>query len=482
MEAILIIISIAILFALIIISVFLFRKPKENPATVQYIQQLKLDNAISEERLGQLKKQYETELDAERARANEQHDSFVRQIAELHDTNDRQLAELKEAHAKQLIELKEAHAKQLEMLAAEHARRETNEREVMSERFKALASDVLQANSTQLEQRSRQSLEAALSPMKSSLEAFTKGYRECYDIENRDRMTLREEIRSLHELNTRVEREASKLSTALKGNTSVQGQWGEMVLTNILEHSGLQKSRWFVTQESSTDEDGTRLRPDAIIHCPKNRDIIIDSKVSIAHYLRMTGADTPEQRQALAKEHVQSVETHIKELRDKDYQNKIGAKNGDFVLMFMPHEGAYIEAMNLKPDLWQKAYEGHVIIVSPTHLVTVVRLVEQMWQNEDRTVNSEKIASTAKAMIDSVQAFLTDMATIGTQLSKAHTAYDSALKRLTTGNNNVMRVANKLQALGIKSKKAMPAPFDNVDDSDNELSDNSLPATVAPEQ
>jgi len=400
--------------------------PRRDPEAERRIHELEMEKALAEERLDQAHKQMAAQI---------------------------------EAADKRLAEIKESHRQQLESLQEEHQRQQANEREVMGERFKALASDILQANSRQLDLHNRQSLEAALSPMKTSLEEFTKGYRECYDIENRDRLSLREEIRSLHELNTRVEHETGKLATALKGNTSVQGRWGEMMLANILEHSGLQEGRWFVTQESVTDADGSRLRPDAVIHCPKERDIIIDSKVSLTYYLRMLEADSAEQRKALAKAHLQSVEAHIKELRDKEYQSKIGAKKGDFVLMFMPHEGAYIEAMNANADLWQKAYDGHVIIVSPTHLVTVVRLVEQMWQNEDRTVNSEKIASTAQAMIDSVSAFLKDMSAMGDSLEKAQTAYDSALKRLQSGNNNILRVAGRLNELGIKSKKALPERF-----------------------
>lgn len=403
-------------------------------------------------------------LEMEKALAEERLENFKREQAASAEAAEKRIAELRDSYERQLAELKEAQRKQIEMLNEEHRRQVENERESMGERFKALAADILQANSRQLDLHNKQSLEAALSPMKTSLEEFTKGYRECYDIENRDRLSLREEIRSLHELNSRVERETGKLATALKGNTSVQGRWGEMMLTNILEHSGLQQGRWFVTQESTTVDDGSRLRPDAVIHCPKERDIIIDSKVSLTYYLRKLEADTDEQRTAMSKAHLQSVEAHIRELRDKEYQNKIGAKKGDFVLMFMPHEGAYIDAMNANPDLWQKAYDGHVIIVSPTHLVTVVRLVEQMWQIEDQTVNSEKIASTAQAMIESVTAFLKDMATMGDSIDKVHAAYDSAVKRLKSGNNNVLRVAERLDKLGIKAKKAMPERF--IEDGD----------------
>ena len=331
---------------------------------------------------------------------------------------------------------------------------------MLGEKFKALAADVLQANSTVLDRNSRISLEAVLSPMKTNLEEFIKSYRDTCDVDKKDRMSLLAEIQNLHKLNSEVSRETGRLATALKGNTGVQGRWGEMVLANILEHSGLQEGRWFVTQESTT-VDGDRLRPDAVIHCPGNRDIIIDSKVSLTAYLQMLEADTEEKRAQLAKEHLASVENHIKTLRNKDYQSKIGAKKGDFVLMFMPHEGAYLAAMHTNPDLWMKAYDNHVVMVSPTHLVTVLHLVEQMWQSEDQTANAEKIAECGTKLANSIVAFLEDLDSVGKGLNNALSSYNSAVKRFSTGNNNVTTLANRLSKLGLKAKKQIPARFVN---------------------
>lgn len=406
------------------------------------------DAAAREARMAEEKARAEERLAAAMAKLDDEEKRHRDECERLRLDAERMVKAHDEAAEKRLAELKESHEATL-----------AREREMMGERFKALASDILRDNSRQLDERSRAGIEAVLSPMKTSLEEFTKGYRECYAIENRDRLSLREEIKSLHELNFRVGREAARLTSALKGNTGVQGRWGEMVLTNILEHSGLQRGRWFVTQKSETDDEGSRLRPDAIIHCPRERDIFIDSKVSITHYLRLLEAEDDKEREALAKAHLQSVEAHIRELREKEYQKNIGAKKGDFVLMFMPHEGAYIAAMNANPDLWQKAYDGHVIMVSPTHLVTVVRLVEQMWQTEDQTVNSIKIAETAGKLLDSLTAFMTDLASTGDAIERTRKSYESTSKRLSTGNNNVVRLAQRLQELGIKSKKAIPERF-----------------------
>lgn len=435
METVIIVILVAAVALLTLAIVNLSKKSAlaANEAA-EKISRLSSEKAVAEERCQAAEALRKSQLD----NASE----LLRSQAEAAEAR---MEEIKLLHQKQIEELRETHASQL-----------CHERETLGERFKALAADILQANSRQLDAHSRAGLEALLSPMKASLDEFTKGYRECYAVENRDRLSMREEIKALHELNTRVGREAGKLATALKGNTSIQGKWGEMMLANILEHSGLQQGRWFVTQETSTTEGGQRLRPDAVIHCPKDRDIIIDSKVSLTAYLSMLDSDSDEERDRLMKAHVQSVDAHIRELRDKEYQKNIGAGKGDFVLMFMPHEGAYIAAMNAQPDLWQRAYDGHVVIVSPTHLVTVVRLVEQMWMTEDQSVNSLKIAETAETLLASLTAFFTDMSNVGDTLEKAQKTYESALKRLSSGNNNVVRVATRLKDLGVKAKKEIP--------------------------
>lgn len=382
-----------------------------------------------------------------------------RRISESKDVANLLIEEAKTAAQQQTEELKAAYERQIAELKQNHENRIKDEREALGERFKAIAAEILHANSKQLDEHSKLSLSGIIEPMKVSIEQFTKGFRECYDVENRDRLSLREEIKSLHDLNMRVGTEAARLAGALKGNTRVQGEWGEMVLANILEHSGLQQGRWFVTQESTTADDGARLRPDAVIHCPKDRDIIIDSKASLTSYLSMLEAEDEDTRKEFRDAHVKSVENHIAILRKKEYQEKIGAKKGDFVLMFMPHEGAYLAAMHAKPDLWQKAYDSHVIMVSPTHLVTVVRLVEQMWQTEDQTVNSEKIAEEASKLLESLNSFLADMSAVGDSIDKVKKTFDSAAHRLSTGNNNVVRVARRLEALGVKAKKSIPDRF-----------------------
>ena len=427
------------------------RELESGKAAAESLRQSEADAA--RQRLEDLRRLNESQIEqlnaAHQAQTRQITQSCESQMQQLRCSHETQLTELRQAYESQIVELKNAHQAQLE-----------HERDMLGEKFKALAADVLQANSTVLDRNSRISLEAVLSPMKTNLEEFIKSYRDTCDVDKKDRMSLLAEIQNLHKLNSEVSRETGRLATALKGNTGVQGRWGEMVLANILEHSGLQEGRWFVTQESTT-VDGDRLRPDAVIHCPGNRDIIIDSKVSLTAYLQMLEADTEEKRTQLAKEHLASVENHIKTLRNKDYQSKIGAKKGDFVLMFMPHEGAYLAAMHTNPDLWMKAYDSHVVMVSPTHLVTVLHLVEQMWQSEDQTANAEKIAECGTKLANSIVAFLEDLDSVGKGLNNALSSYNSAVKRFSTGNNNVTTLANRLSKLGLKAKKQIPARFVN---------------------
>lgn len=345
----------------------------------------------------------------------------------------------------------------LKQKEADCERRLADERSAMGERFRSLAAEILQANAEQLNRLSRNTLETVLSPMRTSLESFTKDFKESYSAESRERLSLREGVSKLLALNEQVKDETARLANALRGDTRVQGHWGEMVLTNILEHSGLEQGRWFVTQDSTTTEQGRVLRPDAVINCPQERKIIIDSKVSLSAYLDWLNADTEAARDSCAKAHVISVRNHVKELADKAYQDSIGVVKGDFVLMFLPHEGAYMLAMSHDPQLWQRAYDSRVIIVSPTHLVTVVRLVEQMWRLDDANTNALRIADRAAKMMDKMAGALTSLDNVGKAIDKAHDAYEAAIGQLNTGPGSVIRQLEQLQQLGVKAKKPLPA-------------------------
>lgn len=366
-----------------------------------------------------------------------------------------------------LADQREAADRRLADAERTFAERLAHERAMLDEHFKALAADVLANSAKAIDERSKASIEAVISPMKASLDEFAKGYRECYSVENRDRLSLREEIRSLHEMSQRVGDDARRLTTALRGNNRMQGRWGEMVLANILENSGLEPGRCLEYQYTETAGDD-RLRPDAIIHCPDDRDIIIDAKVSLKDYLLMLEADTDEEYQQHLNAHLQAVENQMTGLARKEYQKKVGVREGSFVLMFMPHEGAYMAAMNADPELWNRAYDRHVIIVSPTHLVTVIRLVEQLWRGEDLRGNISKIAKKGATMLGLIASYLESIDDIGKKLDDAREKVDFARRQLKTGRSNMVDVAGELMRHGVKidrKKGVIPDSFADYEKS-----------------
>lgn len=391
-------------------------------------------------------------------------------IARLNRLNvEKAEAERQKTVAAVSLEQKEKYfEQQLNERERNHEQRLAEVRRAMEDRFKTIASDTLDATVLKHSRQASQSLETVLAPMKAAFEKMSQEFERRTLDTKAERTVLHEGINALRQLNLQVSDETRRLTHALRGNSGFQGRWGEMVLENILEGSGLEQSRWVVYQESTTTENGERVRPDAIIHCPRGRDIIIDSKVSLKAYLNMTEAED-EARKNFQEEHVRSVENHMRALSNKEYQSRVGAGNAGFVLMFIPHEGAYLAAMQANHELWQRAYDRHVVIVSPTHLVTVIRLVEQMWQTEDQTANSIAIAEEASKMLNQLNDFLSDLIGVETAIEKARDAAASARKRLSTGNGNVIRRAERLRTLGIKTKK------------DLRLSSDSAPENVLPD-
>lgn len=344
----------------------------------------------------------------------------------------------------------------LEQTTSQHRRLE----EQNEERFNALANKVLMESAASLHRQNAQGLQDALRPMRENFEQFSRVFSERTQRDSADRLAFSERIRDLMDLNATVSRETRRLTDALKGNSRAQGDWGEMILQSILEHCGLQEGREFTTQTSFTNDNGNRLRPDVVINYTDGRKIVVDSKVSIQAYLRMVEADSEEARRTFGKEHLVSVRKHIAELRAKDYQGLVGKAPVEFVLMFIPHEGAYMAAMQLGgDDLWETAYAANVLIVSPTHLMGVVRLVEQMWRNERQERNSQEIARQAGAMLDKFRGFLEDMDRIDKCLTDARTGWNDAFNKLKSGTGNLISRAARLGELGAKAKKPLPQRY-----------------------
>lgn len=334
------------------------------------------------------------------------------------------------------------------------------------QRFRALADSALAQNGDALRRQNVDTLAEALKPMRENFEQFRRTFAERTERDTAERLALDRRVRELADLNAVIGRETRRLTDALKGNAKVQGDWGEMILENILERCGLRRGQEYVVQAGVCTDSGRRLRPDVVINYTEGRKIIVDSKVSIQHYLAMLDATDECGRRTFGREHVASVRKHIAELRDKSYQDFVGEARVDFVLMFIPHEGAYLTAMQLDPDLWESAYQAGVLIVAPTHLMGVVRLVEQMWRHDKQNRNAIAIAEEAGKMLDKLRGFLDDMDRIDRSISSARDAWNTAFGKLAAGPGNLIGRAQKLQTLGAKAKKALPDRYNA--DSDEE--------------
>lgn len=333
------------------------------------------------------------------------------------------------------------------------------------QRFRLLASQIMEANAGKFNEESRRTLADVLSPLKADIDRFKQQVESAYNNEARERFALTERIKELVELNMTIGREAKELTRALRGDSKVQGDWGEMVLETLLEKSGLVKGVHFDLQ-LTTDADGNvirdsagkMLRPDAVIHYPDGRCVIVDSKVSLTAYIDFVNAEPGSaEAQAALQNHLRSVRQHIAELATKNYQDFIGDKKADFVTMFIPNEGGYLAAMQADSRLWQEAYDRRVLIVSPTHLLSVLKLVEQMWRQDDMKRNVIEIAEESGKMYDKFVGFVDDMARIEKSLSQAGAAYSDAMNKLTDGKGNLVRRAEKLRNMGAKATKRLSA-------------------------
>ncbi len=334
--------------------------------------------------------------------------------------------------------------------------------EMLRAQFSNLATEIMHRNSADFKAESEERLTRILAPLKDNIDDFRKAVTEAYSSEARERFSLEKAIASLVNVNDTISREARELTQALKGNNSVQGDWGEMVLESILEKSGLIRGEeYFVQSTADADgntmlkEDGGALRPDVVVKYPDGRCVIIDSKVSLKAFLDYANTDDPAVRKSAGDRHVLSVKSHVDKLSKKKYQEFIGSDQLDFVMMFIPNEPAYMAAMRIDGALWQYAYDRNVLIVSPTHLVSGLRLIAQLWSRDKVTKNAIRIAEDAGKMYDKFVDFVSDMEKIDKALVSARKAHTDAMTKLTNGTGSLRKRANDLKALGIKASKQL---------------------------
>ena len=323
----------------------------------------------------------------------------------------------------------------------------------LSLQFKNLANEIFDDKSKRFEERNTVALSGLLNPLQEKIKTFEKRVEDSYNAEARERFSLSSELKKLHELNDRLGVEAANLVNALKGDNKSQGNWGEMILTTLLERSGLTKGKEYEVQVSLNSQDGARLQPDVVVHMPEGRDIIIDSKVSLKAWEAFTSADDAAERESHIKAHVQSIRSHVRGLSAKSYQNLVGVNTLDYVFLFMPIEAAYSVAIQQDPDLNQDAFERNVIFVGPATLLTTLKTVQNLWRFEQQNQNAKQIAESAGKLYDKFVGFSEDIEELGKKMEAANTSYDQAYNKLKSGRGNLISRTEKLRLLGAKTAK-----------------------------
>lgn len=328
-----------------------------------------------------------------------------------------------------------------------------NER--MTSEFKLIANQLLEDEGKQLNERRKETLEGLLNPFKERITEFQKQVQEAYQNEGKERHLLKSEVVKLVEQNQRLSQDAINLTKALKGDSKTQGDRGEMVLEKLLEGSGLMKGQEYSMQESTTNSDSLRLRPDAVIFLPEGKHLIIDAKVSLTHYWRSNAAVDDAERAPLMKLHVESLRAHAKSLGDKDYTKLYGVSSVGFVLMFVPIEPAFLLALRERPEIFQEAYDRQVVMVTHSTLMATLRNIHGIWKNERAAGNHVEIADRAGKLYEKFVGSTEDLIKVGHQLKVAKSSYDDAMNKLSEGPGNLIRQVEMIKSLGAKTNKAV---------------------------
>jgi DNA recombination protein RmuC len=383
--------------------------------------------------------------------AKETRENMETLVRSMRESHEHEMELMRKNYEEQRRDLRDDFNRRIEALKAETA-----------SEYRDLSQQILRAESDRLSRQNVDQLGAMLTPFKERLESFRQLVVDSYDKENQARSSLSGQVEQLMKLNQVISREAHDLTTALKGDSKTQGDWGEMVLETLLEQAGLTRDVHFHVQATRDaygntlrNEEGNLLRPDVVLHLPDHKDLIVDSKVSLSAFADYCATNDPKEQEVLGRKHLESVKKHIKELADKKYQDNL--KNaGDHVLMFMPTENAYLLAIRLDPTLWRYAYENRVAIVSPTHLFSVVQIISQLWKQDDQNRHVIRIAEEGGKLYDKLCTFCVSFEKISTALTQARRSYDDAYKTLATGHGNAISKAMKMREMGAKATKTFP--------------------------
>lgn len=338
--------------------------------------------------------------------------------------------------------------------------------ERLKQQFELLADRLFESKTAKVDQQNRQSLDGILTPLREQLEGFKRQVNDSFNLEAKERHTLVHELKKLQQLNETMTREAVNLTQALKGDNKQQGNWGEVVLARVLAESGLREGHEYQTQVSLHNELGKRYQPDVVVNLPNNKQVVVDSKMTLVAYERYFNAENDSQRDQALRDHLLAIRTHIRGLSHKDYHQLKGIQSLDYVLMFIPVEPAFQVAIQADPSLVKEAMEQNIILVSPTTLLVALRTIDNLWRNERQNQNAQQIAERASKLYDKLRLFVDDMESMGGALDKANQHYQGAMNKLATGRGNVIRQAESFKQLGVEVKRPISPRLSEIAQND----------------
>ena len=392
-------------------------------------------------------------------------ETHIRQMADIKESHSRQLADAQEAYNKQIATVKEANEKQIEALKIMNKEQVESQINLIKEQMQTTSEKVLKMREEQLGAANREQVSKIIDPLQASFKLMKEQMakmEESVQKVNTDsaerKASITQTIEALAKETMRVGEQAGDLAKALKNKSKVQGDWGEQVLENILEGSGLRKDEDYFTQQNVKGEGNENLRPDVIVKCPGEKFIVIDSKVSLSAYLDYVAAEDPAEQKKGAQENLASIRKHIDELSAKNYEKLVG-NTISHVLMFIPNEGSYILALQTDPKIAQYAFSKNVLLINPTNLMMSLKLIYNIWQSERQTRNVENIVAESTGLYEKFAGFLETFSDVGTRIQSLQKAFDTAENQLCTGRGNLIRRVEGLKEKGILPKKSLPDKY-----------------------
>ena len=348
--------------------------------------------------------------------------------------------------------------------------------EKFTKEFENLANKILEEKTNKFTEQNKENLKNILTPLQDKIQLFEKKVEDTHKESIDYHAALRQQILGLRDMNEQMSKETLNLTKALKGDSKMQGNWGELILERVLEKSGLEKNREYFVQQSHITEDGTRVFPDVVINLPDGKKMIVDSKVTLTAYERYINEEDDTLKSQFLKEHVASVKRHVEQLGDKNYHDLYQMESPDFVLLFIPIESAFAIALNEDTTLYNRAFEKNIIIVTPSTLLATLRTIDSMWTNQKQQENAVEIARQAGALYDKFEGFVLDLVRIGKKMDEAKVEYQGAMNKLVDGKGNLITSVEKLKKMGAKAKKSLPENIINranvFENSDNLLSES----------